>query len=189
MAPRLLCFLIVLCGSACSSQAAQGPRPRSPFTADDAALFEDGIDLIENPDQLEGQWKTDWDRDLDRRIAQSDFVALGSVTTLRDDSDLESRTSYQIVLAIERTLAGDAHGSELTLISRQGSGGYSSVEKQRKQLLGRKLTAFVKYAAGDGDSVVSHFHLSAPSSAVLERVGASETRKHPTSVQVIEHRD
>jgi hypothetical protein len=185
---RFSWLALALCWAACGSQTAQGPRVRSEFTVDDAVLFEDGVDLIEDPEQLVGQWKVDWDRDLDRRVAQSDLVALGTVTTLHADVDLEHRTTYQIVFRIERTLEGERPPSEIILVSRQGAGGYASVTEHRDHLLERKLAVFVKYAPGEAGAVVGHFHLSAPSKVVLQRMEQYEAQKHPASVRIIEHR-
>lgn len=190
MLRRVPWLAVVLWGLGCASQSAQGPRPRSEFTADDAKSFEDGADLIEDPDQLEGQWRLDWDRDLDRRIAQSDLIVLGTVTTLRAETDLEHHTSYQIVLGIERALEGDKPKGELTLTSREGASGYSSVVEHHDRFLNRQLVAFLKYAAGpEGGPVIAHFHLSVPSKVVLERVAAYDAKKRPTSVQIVERRE
>jgi hypothetical protein len=187
MLSRSTLLLMVLSCAACGAQGAQGPQPKSEFSVQDAALFEDGVDLIEDPNQLEGQWRTDWDRQLDQRIAQSDLVALGTVTTLRADVDLEQRTSYQVVVAVERTLEGKASGGDLNLVTRQGSGGYAGIDSHSTQLLNRKVVAFVKYAAGPDNAVIAHFHLSVSSQPVLDRVNAFETRKQPNQVKIIEH--
>jgi hypothetical protein len=184
-----LALALVGCGIACGAHSSRGPQVRSEFTLDDAKLFEDGVDLIETPEQLEGQWKLDWDRDLDRRINQSDTIALGTVSTLRTDTDLEHRTNYQIVMNVESTLEGDRPGSELTLTSREGASGYSSIEEHKDQLLSRKLVAFVKYAKNENGTVIWHFHLSAPSKAVLDRVAVFDAQKHSSQIQVIEHRE
>ncbi|MFI5306169.1 MAG: hypothetical protein ACHQ53_02390 [Polyangiales bacterium] len=176
---------IVLACAACAHHA-QGPSAHAEFSSDDAALFEDGVDLIEDPGQLEGQWKTDWDRDLDRRIAQADVIAVGTVTTLRADVDLDRRTSRHLVLAVERTLEGKAP-SELILVSREGAAGYASIGDHSGDVLNRKLLAFVRYAAGPDDSVIAHFHLSVPSDTVLQRVDQYEAQKRPSQVQIIEH--
>jgi hypothetical protein len=180
--------LTIVLGCMACAHGAQGPRAHAEFSPSDAALFEDGLDLIEDPDQLEGQWKSDWDRDLDRRVAQSDVIAVGTVTMLRADVDLDRRTSYHLVLSVERTLEGKAPG-ELILVSREGAAGYASVGDHSGDVLNRKLLAFVRYAAGPDDSVIVHFHLSVPSQTVLQRVDQYEAQKRPSQVQVIEHRN
>jgi hypothetical protein len=188
MLNRFVLSMMIVGGAACGSQSAQGPRPSTELNAEQAALFGDGVDLIEDPEQLEGSWRTDWDRDLDRRVLESDLIVIGTVSTLRAEVDLDHRTSYQLVLGVERTLEGKAPGSELTLTSREGAAGYASIKDHSDHVLERKLVAFVKYAAGSGDAVVAHFHLSAPSQVVLQRVDQYEAQKHPASVQIIEHR-
>ena len=186
---RVAIVLGLLGVASCGASRGSSMRPHAEFTAEDARLFEDGVDLIENPDQLEGQWKLDWDRDLDRRVAQSDLIVIGTVNTLRDDVDLDQNTSYQIVLATERALVGEKPGSEMILISRQGATGYSSVQEHRGHLLGRKLIAFVRYAIGENDAAVAHFHLSSPSEAVTARIDTFEAQRRPSSVKIVEHKN
>jgi hypothetical protein len=176
--------------SACGAQAAQGPTPSSEFGVRETQLFEDGVDLIEDPQGLEGKWRDDWEADLNERISKSDVIASGTVTTVRTDIDLDKRTNYRVVFALDHALKGDKPSPEITLVTRQGAAGYASIERDRQNMLGRKLVVFVKYAApieGSGNSaVISHFHLSPNSPVVLDRVGEFESRKHSHRVVVIE---
>src|SRR4051794_29404001 len=114
----LLTFLLAVAGCG-GSQGMHGKlRPSSEFTPRDSGLFEDGVDLIDDPQGLEGQWRDDWENDLNERIARSDVIAVGSVNTLRTDVDLEHQTSYRVVFAFERKLVGEPPSSELNLLSR-----------------------------------------------------------------------
>jgi hypothetical protein len=195
MTPRffrvsLLTFALAVAGCG-GSQGMHGKvRPSSEFTPRDTGLFEDGVDLIEDPQGLEGQWRDDWENDLNERIARSDVIALGSVNTLNTDLDLEHQTSYRVVFAFEHRLVGEPPASELNLVSRGGAPGFSSIERDRANILNRKLVVFMKYAAAGakGDTaVVTHFHLSPPSDVVLDRIGRFKESKEPSHVQVIEH--
>jgi hypothetical protein len=150
------------------------------------ALFDDGVDLIENPEGLSGRWKEDWDRDLDERIAGSDFVATGSVTTLRTEVDPERQTSYHMVFDVDEALLGEPSSKELLLISRDGDTGYGSVVQHRDHVLRRAVLAFVKYGAGPDGASTPYFHLAAPSKVALQRIRAYNERKTPNRVVVIE---
>lgn len=192
---RVLAVALVLAPSAsiagCGSAATQGkPQVTSPFGVREAQLFEDGVDLIETPEGLEGQWRNDWENDLNERISASDLIASGTVTTLRADVDLEKRTSYRVVFAVERVFKGQKPASELMLVTTAGAGGYGSIERDRQHMLGRSMVVFLKYAAGpEGQGVVSHFHLSPPSNTVLARIREFEAQKEPNRVIVVEHKN
>jgi hypothetical protein len=195
MTPRFFrssSLLIALALASCGgSQGMHGKmRPSSEFTSRDTGLFEDGVDLIEDPQGLEGQWRDDWENDLNERIARSDVIALGSVNTLRTDLDLDHQTSYRVVFAFERGLVGEPPAKELNLVSRSGAPGFSSIERDHANMLNHKFVVFMKYAvAGQKDetAVATHFHLSPPSDVVLERIGTFKESKEPSHVRVIEH--
>jgi hypothetical protein len=182
----------------CGASAVQGkPQVTSEFGVREGQLFEDGIDLIEDPQGLEGQWRDDWENDLNERISKSDLIASGTVTTLRTDIDLEKHTSYRVVFAIERVFKGEKPSSELTLVSIAGAGGYASIERDRQHMLSRKMVVFLKYAdasagsgsAASGNDVIAHFHLSPPSDVVLARVREFDDHKRPNRVIIVEHKD
>lgn len=195
MTPRLfrvslLTFALAMASCGGSSGMHGALRPSSEFTTRDTGLFEDGVDLIEDPQGLEGKWRDDWENDLNERIARSDVIALGSVSTLSTDQDLEHQTSYRVVFAFERGLVGEPPASEMNLVSRGGAPGFASIERDRANLLNHKLVVFMKYAAAGADdktAVVTHFHLSPPSDVVLERIGSFKQSKEPSHVEVIEH--
>ena len=186
---RLLTFACIGAASVIGLAAGCGGRQDrvqtgSEFTEREIALFEDGIDLIDDPKGLEGRWREDWDNDLNDRIASSDVIAYGTVTTLRTDVDLDHRTSYRLVFALEQTLKGEPQQAEFSLLSRGGAPGFATVDRDRERILNRKLVVFLKYAAGAPP--VLHFHLSPPSDIVLSRVQSYQERESPR-IRVIEH--
>jgi hypothetical protein len=183
-------FVLAAPMAGCGASAVHGkPQVTSPFGVREAQLFEDGVDLIEDPKGLEGQWRDDWENDLNERIAASDLISTGIATTLRTDVDLQKHTSYRVVFAVDRVFKGAKPSSELTLLSIAGAGGYGSIERDRQHMLNRNLVVFLKYAdAPDGKGIVAHFHLSPPSEVVLARIREFETRKQPNRVIVVEHK-
>lgn len=184
MVRRTLGLIVVLLSAACGG-GKPGAGSTVALSAREHALFDDGVDLIENPEGLSGRWKEDWDRDLEERIASSDLVATGSVNTLRTEVDPERSTSYHLVLEIKRTLIGEPFSDELLLISRDGDTGYGSVVQHRDHVLRRAVLAFIKYGAGPEGESVPYFHLAAPSKVALERVRAYKERKTPNRVVLI----
>jgi hypothetical protein len=184
-------FALIVCGACGGSQGMHGKfRPSSEFTTRDTGLFEDGVDLIEDPQGLEGQWRDDWESDLNDRIARSDVIAVGTVNTLRTDLDLEHNTNYRVVFDFERSLQGEPPSNELNLASRTGAPGYSSIDRDHDKILNRRFIVFMKYAPGsegDEEAVIAHFHLSPLSQVVLERITQFKESKEPTHIRVIEH--
>src|SRR5262245_21455037 len=90
--PTLRLFAVLLAlAPGCGGPRETVMRVTSPFTADLAPVFDNGLDLVRDPRVLEGQWLETWEDDLDRRIASSDVVAVVTVRTLRTDVDLEQR--------------------------------------------------------------------------------------------------
>lgn len=178
----LACLLsLAACGG-----SRQGPSAESPLNAQQAALFEDGIDMLSDPKALQDNWRTDWDTETRARVKEADRAVLGHITTLRTQEDPGRAVSYHIVVAIDKTLIGEPIGNEVVLVSREGSAGYGGVAEQGDRLLRLDVIAFIKYA-NDGGAVVPHFHLVIPSEPVYGAI--DERLKHTPGheVKIIEH--
>lgn len=188
MMRSLVVLLVFGCAvfAGCGSSARGGPRVSSPFTQAHAALFDDGVDLLEDPGALEGRWQEDWSRELDQRLEQADAVFVASVQTLRVDVNLDKSESYRVGVEVERTIKGDDVAPEQSLVSREHAAGYGSIERNKDTLLKRRFVVFVKYADQEGQ-VVGHFHLTPPSRTVLERVEAFEEGRKPNTIHTVTH--
>lgn len=171
---------------ACGAQAVGAAEP-GEFTSRHADLFDDGADLIDNPEGLQGRWLSEWGADVSERLAEADWVATGKVTTIHVEVDPENRATYHVVFQVDRALKGEPPRRELSLSSRKGAAGYASLEQHRGHLLDRGFVAFVRYASDTG-ARVPHFHLMPPSGPVLRAVERYDAKQHPHRVQVIEHR-
>lgn len=146
-------------------------RVTSEFTSEHAELFEDGFDFVREPGALEGQWLENWQREINNRVAYSDFIATVTVTTLRTDVDPERRTSFRVVASVERTLYGGVPDSEIELTVDENAVGYASVKDNQQQFLNQVFVAYLKwYEKADG-GVAAHWHLSPASEGI---VGATE---------------
>jgi hypothetical protein len=182
LAAGLVCAsLLAACGG-----SKQGPSAESPLNAQQAALFEDGIDMLTDPKALQDNWRTDWETETRARVKQADRAVLGHITTLRTQEDPGRSVSYHIVVAIDKTLIGEPIGDEVVLVSREGTAGYGVVGAQSERLLRLDVIAFIKYA-NEGGVVVPHFHLVIPSEPVYGAI--DERLKHTPGheVKIIEH--
>jgi hypothetical protein len=146
-------------------------RVTSEFTSEDAELFEDGFDFVKEPGALEGQWLDDWQKEIKARVANSDFIAVVTVTTLRTDVDLDRQVSYRVVGDIERRLYGDLSDSEIELTTDKKAIGYASVKDNQDSILNRVFVAYVKWYENEDGEVAGHWHLSPGSEGI---VGATE---------------
>lgn len=171
-ARRLLPVLaVVAVASACGSSA-PNVQTVSPFTAEDARFFEDGVDFVADPEALEGRWREDWTDELEGRVGLSDFVGLVTVTTMRTDTDLDRRTTYRLIATVERELLGDSE-DEVTLTIREGQAGFGTIAGNERRILNQPFMAFLKYYQREGtegpEGVDAHFHLSPAAEAVVRR--------------------
>ena len=159
----------------CGGAAAQ-MQVTSPFTEEHETAFENGVDFIDDPSILEGAYLTSWEDDIDRRVSLADAVALVTVTTYREDVDLDRRLTYHLITVVDR----ERHGSvpaELSLTVRQGERGFNSVRGNSARLLNQHFVLFLKWA-DDGGRVVARWHLSPATDRILRRVNSLIERTH-----------
>jgi hypothetical protein len=181
-----LSFVVAACGA-----APQKVRVTSKFTEEHAALFEDGIDFIADPVVLEGKWREDWQKEFEQRISLSDFVALARVATVRTDTDLEQRTTYRLVAALEKRLHGKPPKGDLVLRVSEEQDGYATVHGKQERILEQQFIAFVKWYETEEDEIAAHWHLSPASEFNVARVKELlKRRKEPErKTRVVIHRD
>jgi hypothetical protein len=175
-APFVVLAIVIMIVTAACGGSQKGPTISSPFEARDAQLFDDGMDLMQDPDSLHGQWRADWEGELTERIERSDVVVEGEVIAVHEDSDPDKRTSYRVVLTVERVHQGRMDSSETSLIAREGALGYRSIAANPERLLRRPFVAFIKYAEAPGRPV-AHFHLTPPSTALQRGFEAGNKSK------------
>lgn len=179
---------VVLSAAACAGSDKRVAQP-GEFTVQHAALYDDGVDLIEDPDSLSGRWRSDWEVELDQLLDDADLVALGKVTTLREEINPEGRATYHLLFRVDRAYQGKPRGKEISLASREGAAGYASVQQYREHVIERELIAFVRYAVNPTTGAVSpHFHLMPPSDAVSRGIQRHNAELNPHRVKIIEHK-
>ncbi len=186
MIPRALVNHLVLCVIllGCGGAAKTAMRPSSPFTAQDAQLFEDAVEFVSDPDALTGRWGDDWAHDLTGRAASSDLIARVKVTTLETQIDPQQRTTFRLTTQILQTLKGGAP-DQLSLTVADDAPGYSSIDPGRARLVSEEFIVFAKwYTKADG-TVGAHWHLSIASPQVTSRVRAELDRDQPAKTTIL----
>jgi hypothetical protein len=152
--------LLVLCLFHCGG-GAPAEVVGSPLTAEDIQYFEDGIDLVADPESLEGEWRRQWSTELDQRVQRADVVAYVRVRTVRTDTDLDRRTTYRIQVESERDLVGTLPADGVELRSREGEVGFGTIDGNEQRILDRPFVLFLKWDRPTGAATATpRFHLS-----------------------------
>lgn len=181
----LLVPLLLCCGGAAAGGAA---KPSSPFTAQDARVFDEAVDLLADPESLEGAWADSWRRDLDTCTGRADVVSVVSVETIVADIDPQGRKTFRLVPVPVRGLRG-ALPTGTSLRVRQDSPGYASVESNREALTGGQYLLFVKWYRTDDGHVLAHWHLAQATPPVVEIVEGMLGLREPAKRRVVIHRE
>jgi hypothetical protein len=155
----------------------------TPLTTAQGAVFENGVDYIDDPALLEGSWLETWEQEVDLRVRAADVVAYVRITTMRTDTDLERNQTHRLVARIDTLRLGDGvtEGEEIELVVRQGDAGFDTVHEQDRRILNQRFAAFVKWTQeSEGLPIVARWHLSPASERVVRRVNSLvEARRSP----------
>lgn len=152
-------------------------RVSGPFLESDVVLFDEGVDFLAEPSDLDGRWQEVFSSDLSRRVERSDTIAVVQVDALGTEQGPDGLKTYLLTASPEEVLKGGLSGP-ITLSAPQGSPGFGSIERSRARLLKERFTAFIRFYERDGGTVGAHFHLSPASEGVL---GAVRTQLLPPS--------
>jgi hypothetical protein len=180
---------IGLCLAGCGGSSTTTPaRPTSPFTATDLRLFDDGVDLVSDPDGLGGKWADDWSIDMRDRVERSDLIVLVTVNTLLTDTDPEGHVAHRLVVQVGKSMKGLPPSGEINLSSPDSAAGFPTVDTNRNRLLHLRLLCLLKWYAEPDGTVSSHFHLVSDADTIISRVQAHIERETPQNRTVIERR-
>lgn len=184
MSPRGLTAAVALTLlAACGGTQAEPERvASSPFLESHEDMFENGLDMVRDPDALDGSWLGAWQDELDNRVTHADIVALVTVRTLRTDVDLDRSETFRLIASVDRAYLGEA-GEELTLTVSESERGYGTVENNQRRLLDEQFIVFVKWQATD-EGTRARWHLSPATEAV-----AIETRRLLASRRQVRQND
>ncbi len=175
--------LLLLCGSlggaACHKASTSPGVASAPLSADEARLFERGVDFVAKPDGLEGRWREDWDAELEQRVRSADLVALVTVRTLRTDTAPDQRVTHRLAAHVERVIAGQKRADELELASDEAAAGFASLDQAMSRMADQKFVAFVRWSPDASGEPTAYFHLSPASAEVLEQTEGTVTRVRP----------
>lgn len=181
----LVSALLAACGGPPTTTPA---RPTSPFTETDLKLFDDGVDLVSDPDGLGGKWADDWNIEMRERVGRSDLIALVTVNTLLSDTDPEGHVAHRLVVQVEKVMKGKPPSNEINLSSLDSSVGFPTVDSNKTRLLHMRLLGLLKWVEQTDGSVSSHFHLVSSADTIVSRVQAHIERDMPQERTLVERR-
>lgn len=173
---RSVLLLPLVLAAACGGPQETVAVVSSPFTEEHAAVFEDGLDLVRDPRLLDGPYLESWEDELGRRVDLADVIALVTVRTLRTDVDLERRRTYRLITHVDRVFFGQQVGEEVTLVVREGQGGFGTVETNEGRLLDTQYLVFLKWAEDEG-TIRARWHLSPATDQIALRVRSMLARR------------
>jgi hypothetical protein len=169
-----------LSGLAACHKAPAAPKvAMAPLSADEAKLFERGVDFVAKPEGLEGRWREDWNTELEQRVRTADLVALVTVRTLRTDTAPDQRVTHRIAAHVDRVITGKGPSDELELASDEAAAGFASLDQSIARLADQKFVAFVKWSPDSVGEQQAYFHLSPASDEVLTETEGTVTRVRP----------
>lgn len=158
--------------------AAPVVQETTPFTEQDATLFDRGVSYIADPAALGGGWEAEWAEALELRVQHADAVAIATGHTFREDTNPRQQRTYRVSLTLNTRLYGELP-DELELISRPGDEGFESVNGQESRILQRQFVVFVKWQLNEETGAVeAAFHLEPASETVQARVRELVERMH-----------
>ena len=163
----LLLALFGLALMACGASAAP-IRVTSPMTAADVRVFDHGVDFVDDPEILAGQWRRTWADELQARVGSADAIVLVRVNSAQATRIPDVGPSYRLDIEAGGALFGAV--TDIDLVSTESDGGYSSVDRNQTRLLSADFVLFLKWYQADDGAVAAHWHLSPATEAVTTRV-------------------
>ena len=152
-------------------------RTVTPMTPEAEVAFENGVDFIDDPSLLEGTWLEEWEGDITRRVDLCDAVVVVRITAVQQNVDLDRNLSYRLVAHIENVRFGTGFEGEITLVSRDGEPGHTSVHENENRLLQNQFVAYLRFVEENGE-VVPRWHLSPAADRIIRRTNSLlETRR------------
>jgi len=134
--------------------------------------FENGLDFIDDPSILEGNWLEDWERDIAQRVELCDAVLVVRITAVHQNVDLERNLSYRLVAHVETVRFGVGFEDEITFVSRQGEVGYHSVNGNQSRLLQQQFVAYVRFVESETGEPIARWHLSPAGDRIVRRTNS-----------------
>lgn len=164
---RSFCFALLL--ASCGGSGVHSGAVSGPLLEGDEALFDGGVEYVDDPEKLTGRWRDDWHRELGERIERSDAIFRGEVSSTRVGVDGEGHRFVDIRFEVEEVYLGKTRGA-VEVRSSARDPGHRTIERRADSLFGEEFLVFVKWVREE-DRVRGRFHLVTASRSVVSAVG------------------
>lgn len=158
-----LAFALLACGSAPAAI-----RVTSPMTPMELRVFDHGVDFVDDPDILSGQWRRNWSDELQTRVGSADTILLVRINSAQATRIPDVGPSYRLDIQPAGALFGAS--TDVDLVSAEGDSGFSSIDRNQARLLSSEFVLFVKWYEAEDGTVAAHWHLSPATESVKTRV-------------------
>jgi hypothetical protein len=160
------------CGSTSSELVAR------PITAAQAAVYDNGIDYVDNPALLEGSWLETWEQEIDQRVSQADAVSYVTISTIRTDADLERRETFRLTAHSDSIRYGQID-EDMVIVSARSDAGFDTVRGNDTRILNNRFVLFLRWVQEDVNSPrVARWHMSPASDLIVRRVNSLVDARH-----------
>ena len=137
--------------------------------AAEASVFDDGIDLVDDPAKLSDQWAFRARDDMRARASLADLVAVVTVSSVQTAKDVDGAEVRRIDARIDDILYGRAPDKTLALLSPASSLGHALIVRHEGRITG-SFVVFLRWFDLPDGATGHHFHLSPSSPAVITTV-------------------
>ena len=162
---------VLMLSVGCGASASTSKVP-SPFTEEDAEIFDNAVDFIESPDMLRGDWGNDLLYRLQRRVDRSDLIAVIRVPVLNTNTNLDRERAYHLDVAVEKRLRGNPP-DHLALRVGEEERGFGSIRSAEERILSERFLVFLKWTWDPVEEQrTARWHLSLASEAMQTTVSS-----------------
>ncbi len=154
-----------------------------PWNAEaEASVFDDGVDLVDDPAKLSGEWETAAQMALQHRASSADMTAIVDISSIQTTKDVDGTEARRISVDLVELLYGATPEKTITFESAATALGNSLIVRHEQRLDGAFIV-FVRWFDRPDGTVGSHFHFSpsSPADQALVRAEIAERTKRETA--------
>jgi hypothetical protein len=163
-----VCFIALFFAGCGAKSAPIG----EPWNSRDAVYFDDGADLIVDPNALSGAIGREQKDSLEARIQLSDLVAVIEIYSLHTEKNVDKKESKRIEVNSIDTMYGSFPRGSLPLKTASSSPGYELMVRHEAHLAGN----FILFYRGfqeieeNKEKIGCHFHLTKASPELIQYI-------------------
>jgi hypothetical protein len=139
----------------------------SVWNPDEAQFFDDSIDIIDDYNNLSGQWAFDAKEEFNGRSNLADIIAIVNITSIQTSQDNSGKEEKRIEMEVTQLIYGTLESNNIVLATNAESKSYTLIMRYEKNLKGEHLLFLRRFKTTEGFG--EHFHIS-PASDNLKKL-------------------